>query len=98
MQGIRSRWASLVRGELVISAALLAGTIVAVTSLVVGPNRGDIKVDIALASMAAFLFGALLAFTIVRTRERLALVHRLVAKGNSSLLTIYELMSLFGEE
>jgi len=34
-----------------------------------------------MAGMAAFLFGVLLAFTIVRTRERLALVQDLVAKG-----------------
>jgi hypothetical protein len=86
------------RGEIVILAALLAGAIVAVTSLLVGSNRGDIKVDIALASMAAFLFGALLAFTIVRTRERLALVHGLVSKGNSSLFSIYQMMAVFGEE
>jgi hypothetical protein len=53
---------------------------------------------VALASMSAFLFGALLAFTIVRTRERLGLVHGLVAKGNSSLFSIYQLMAVFGED
>jgi hypothetical protein len=98
MRDFRSLWASVLRGEVVILGALLAGTIVAGTSLLVGPNRGDIRVDIALASMAAFLFGALLAFTIVRTRERLALVHGLVSKGNSSLFSIYQLMDVFGEE
>jgi hypothetical protein len=98
MRDLRSLWASALRGEIVIVGALLAGAIVAGTSLLVGPNRGDIKVDIALASMAAFLFGALLAFTIVRTRERLALVHGLVSKGNSSLFSIYQLMAVFGEE
>src|SRR5580658_2925003 len=98
MRDLRSFWASVLRGEIVIVGALLAGAIVAGTSLLVGPNRGDIKVDIALASMAAFLFGALLAFTIVRTRERLALVHGLVSKGNSSLFSIYQLMAVFGEE
>ncbi len=48
--------------------------------------------------MAAFLFGALLAFTIVRTRERLALVHDLVAKSNASLLSLYQMMAVFGED
>jgi hypothetical protein len=93
-----AKWTAVIRGESVVLPAVTAGLVVAVVSLVVGPNRGDLDVDVALASMAAFLFGVLLAFTIVRTRERLALVHRLVARGNSSLLTIYELMSVFGEE
>ena len=51
-----------------------------------------------MASMAAFLFGVLLAFTIVRTRERLALVQNLLAKGDSSLLSIHQLVSVFGDE
>jgi hypothetical protein len=50
-----------------------------------------------MASMAAFLFGVLLAFTIVRTRERLALVQDLVAKGNSSLFSIHQMMLTFDE-
>ena len=50
-----------------------------------------------MASMAAFLFGVLLAFTIVRTRERLSLIQDLVAKGNSSLFFIYEAVAVFGE-
>jgi hypothetical protein len=98
MRDIRSLWAAVFRGEVVIWGALLAGAIVAVTSILVGRNRGDVRVDIALASMAAFLFGALLAFTIVRTRERLALVHGLVSKGNSSLFSIFQMMAVFGEE
>jgi hypothetical protein len=56
------------------------------------------RVDVAMASMAAFPFGVLLAFTIVRTRERLALVQDLVAKGNSLLFSIHQMMSVFGEE
>ena len=66
-------------------------------SYFVGPKRGDIRVDVAMASMAAFLFGVLLAFTIVRTRERLALVQDLVAKGNSSLFSIHQMMAVFDE-
>ncbi|HYA68591.1 MAG TPA: hypothetical protein VED63_07650, partial [Acidimicrobiales bacterium] len=69
---------------------------VALAAFLIGPKRGDVRVDVALASMAAFLFGALLAFTIVRTRERLGLVQDLVAKGNSSLFSIHQMMAAFG--
>ncbi len=48
--------------------------------------------------MAAFLFGVLLAFTIVRTRERLALVQNLVAKGNSSLFSVHHAVAIFGDD
>lgn len=77
--------------------AAIVGCAVGLASLLVGPDRGDIRVDVALASMAAFLFGVLLAFTIVRTRERLALVQNLVAKGNASLFSIHQMMSVFAE-
>ena len=98
MRFLRSISASVVHGEIAVLPALLVGVIVAVVSLLVGPNRGDIRVDIALASMASFLFGALLAFTIVRTRERLAKVHDLVARGHASLFSIYQMMAVFGDE
>ncbi len=75
--------------------ALFCGAVVAVSSYLIGPKRGDIRVDIALASIASFLFGILMAFTIVRTRERLALVQDLVSKGNASLLAIHSLMEVF---
>lgn len=97
MRALRSTLASASRGEIVLWPALLGGVAVGLASFLVGPKRGDIRVDIALASMAAFLFGALLAFTIVRTRERLALVHDLVAKGNASLLSLYQMTAVFGE-
>jgi hypothetical protein len=77
--------------------APLVGLIVAGCSLAIGSDRGNVTVDVAQASMAAFLFGLLLAFTIVRTRERLATVQNLVAKGNSSLFSIYQMMAVFGE-
>ncbi len=54
--------------------------------------------DVALASMATFLFGVLLAFTIVRARERLARVQDLVAKSNASLLSIHQMMAVFDED
>ncbi len=48
--------------------------------------------------MAAFLFGVLIAFTIVRTRDRLVLVQNLVASGNSDLLSIHRMVSVFDED
>ena len=84
ISSLRSAVRSVVAGESVIAPALLAAVLVGLASILVGSSRGDVRVDVAMASMAAFLFGVLLAFTIVRTRERLALVQDLVAKGNSS--------------
>src|ERR1700691_346341 len=98
MRTLRSVLASPFRGQIVVWPAPVVGLIVGTASLLVGPERGDIRVDVAMASMAAFLFGVLLAFTIVRTRERLALVQGLVAKGNSSLFSIHQTMAVFGEE
>jgi len=97
MRALRSTWASVLHGQTVVWPAVLAGVMVALASLLIGSNRGDIRVDVAMASMAAFLFGVLLAFTIVRTRERLALVQNLVAKGNASLFSIHQIMAVFGE-
>jgi hypothetical protein len=97
MRATRSITKSIFHGEIAVLPALVVGTIVAVVSILVS-DRGDIRVDIALASMASFLFGALLAFTIVRTRERLAKVHDLIARGHACLLSIYQMMAVFGEE
>jgi hypothetical protein len=94
---VRAAFTKVVDGEVVVWPAALAGALVAAVSYLVGHNRGDVQVDVAMASMAAFLFGVLLAFTIVRTRERLALVQDLVAKDNSSLLAIYQMMEVFDE-
>ena len=58
---------SVLHGETTLWPALIAGIIVAVASYCVGPTRGDLEVDVALASMATFLFGVLIAFTIART-------------------------------
>ncbi len=78
-------------------SALVVGLIVAIASYAVGHNRGDLEVDVALASMATFLFGVLIAFTIARTTERLAVVQNLLSRGNSSMLSIYQLMAIFPE-
>jgi hypothetical protein len=39
----------------------------------------------------------LIAFTIARTTERLAVVQELISRGNSSLLSIYQLIEVFPE-
>jgi len=96
MGRLHSIWRSVVHGEIAVWPAPVVGVIVAVASIFIGKNRGDVNVDTALASMAAFLFGVLMAFTIVRTRERLALVHDLVAKSNASLFSIHQMMAVFG--
>jgi hypothetical protein len=87
---------AIVQGEVVVWPAALAGLAVAGASLLIGDKRGNVTVDVAMVSMAAFLFGLLLAFTIVRTRERLALVQDLVSKADSSLLSIHQMMDVFG--
>ena len=97
MRKIKELGTKLANGEVVVVPAIVAGALVVVASLLIGSDRGDVRVDVAMASMAAFLFGVLLAFTIVRTRERLSLIQDLVAKGNSSLFVIHEAVAVFGE-
>ncbi len=92
---VRSTIDRLVQGETTVWPAAVSGALVAGASYLVGSKRGDIRVDVALASMATFLFGVLLAFTIVRTRERLAVVQSLISKGNASLLSIHQLVEVF---
>jgi hypothetical protein len=94
---VRAAWEGISRGEVVLWPAIGVGVIVAVAALLVGSRRGDVRVDIALGSMAAFLFGVLLAFTIVRTRERLVLVQDLVAKSDAVLLTLHDAVEVFGD-
>jgi hypothetical protein len=94
---LKSAGLSIANGEAVVGPSVVVGVAVAVVSWAIGPQRGDVRVDVALASMAAFLFGVLLAFTIVRTRERLAKVQDLVAKGNASLFSIHQMMAAFNE-
>jgi hypothetical protein len=96
-QKVRHAAQSVLRGETTVWPALAVGVIVAIASYAVGHNRGDLEVDVALASMATFLFGVLIAFTIARTTERLAVVQNLLSRGNSSMLSIYQLMAVFPE-
>jgi hypothetical protein len=95
---LRKAWVDLAGGEAVAWPAVVSGVAVGLASYLVGSSRGDVRVDVAMASMAAFLFGVLLAFTIVRTRERLALVQDLVARDNSALFSIHQLMAVFGDQ
>ncbi|HEY5385164.1 MAG TPA: hypothetical protein VIJ56_07995 [Acidimicrobiales bacterium] len=92
---LRQAAVSVLKGETALWPALAAGIVVAVASYCVGPTRGDLEVDVALASMATFLFGVLIAFTIARTTERLAVVQNLVSRNNASLLSILQLMAVF---
>lgn len=89
--------AAVATGDGVIVPAIVATIGVALVSWSIGPKRGDVRVDVALASMAAFLFGVLLAFTIARTRERLTLVQDLVAKGNAALFSVYQMVEVFDD-
>jgi hypothetical protein len=95
MPRLRDAVTVVANGDAVLWPTVLAGGVVAIASYLVGADRGDVRVDVAMASMAAFLFGVLLAFTFVRTRERLALVQDLVAKDNSSLFSIHQMMLVF---
>ncbi len=89
---------SVFHGEIVLWPAVLAGTAAAVASYCVGSIRLDLSVEVALASMTTFLFGVLLAFTIARTRERLTMVRELMARGNSSLRSIHQMVRVFPED
>ncbi len=52
----------------------------------------------ALASMATFLFGVMIAFTIARTRDRLTQVQDLLSRGNASLLSLHQMVGVFAAE
>jgi len=88
---------AVLHGEVAVWPALAIGIVVAAAAIAIGSRRGDVRVDVAMASMAAFLFGVLLAFTIVRTRERLVLIQDLIAKGDASLLTVYDAVGVFDD-
>ena len=88
---------TVIHGESAAEPSVLAGVVVFVVALLIGSRRGDVEVDVALASTATFLFGILMAFTIAHIRERLALIQNLVSKGNASLQSIHYLMAVFPE-
>ena len=88
---------SVLHGEIIMWPAVVAGVLAAVASLLVGTVRLNLSVEVALASMTTFLFGVLLAFTIARTRERLTMIRELMARGNSSLLSIHQMAEILPE-
>jgi hypothetical protein len=94
MQWLRA----VVNGEHAVEPAIIVGVVVAVCSWLIGTKRGDLAVDVGLASVATFLYGVLLAFTIVRSRERLMLVQDLLARSNSCLFSLYQMMAIFPVE
>jgi hypothetical protein len=87
-----------VNGETALWPSLVCGALVAAASILIGTSRGDLDVDVALASMATFLFGVMIAFTIARTRDRLSQVQDLLSRGNASLLSLYEMVEVFSLE
>ena len=89
---------SLLNGDAVLWPSLTVGLIVGVVSFAIDTTGGRLAVDVALASMATFLFGVLLAFTIARARERLQLLQDTISTNNAALLSIYQMMIVFGEE
>jgi hypothetical protein len=98
IRSLRSTMLKVVHGETTIWPSMTCGVAVAGISYLIGANRGNLSVDVALASMTTFLFGVLLAFAIARTRERLAVVQDLVSKGNASVLAIHRLVEVFADD
>ncbi len=98
MAAFRSAAQSLLNGETTLFPSLAVGIVVAGISFALSSDRGELEVEVALASMATFLFGVLLAFTIARARERLLLLQDTINKNDAALLSIYQMMTVFPEE
>ncbi|HEY1828177.1 MAG TPA: hypothetical protein VGF87_09155 [Acidimicrobiales bacterium] len=95
MRAVRAAGRFIAGGDSVFGPSALVGLAIAAAAYLVGPRRGDIRADVAMASMAAFLFGLLLAFSIARARDRLTKVQDLVAKSDAGLHSIHQLMAVF---
>jgi hypothetical protein len=98
VSALRSTAQSLVNGEATFFPALGVGVIVGGVSLLVGSARSELEVEVGLASMATFLFGVLLAFTIARARERLLLLQDTISKNDAALLSIHQIVAVFPED
>jgi hypothetical protein len=70
---------------------------VAALSFALGGAGRGLDVYVALASMATFLFGVLMAFTIARARDRLQLLQDTTSRNNAALLSIHQMMIVFPE-
>lgn len=95
-------WRRIVHAEVVAAPAIVVGIAVAAISFVLdrpfGSDGPSIGLLAALATVATFLFGVLLAFTIDRTRQRLAAVHDFIRRGDANLLTIHQLVEVFPDD
>jgi hypothetical protein len=98
MSAVRSTALSILNGETTLLPSLSVGIIVGGVSLALGSRSGELEVEVALASMATFLFGVLLAFTIARSRERLLLLQDTINKNDAALLSVHQMISVFPEE
>ena len=97
MIGVRATIRSILNGESTLWPSIAMGIIVGGVSLALGSTGAHLELDVALASMATFLFGVLLAFTIARARERLQLLQDTISKNNAALLSIHQMMIVFPE-
>lgn len=99
MRRLRSYLQRIHQGDHVTGPVWFVGITVGVVSLLAGAAIRRLGIGIglvaALASVATFLFGVLLAFTIDRTRLRLALVHDLIRRTDAGLLSIHGLVDAF---
>lgn len=102
MPGLRSYLQRIHRGDHVSGPVWFVGTTVGLVSLLAGAAIRHLGIGIglvaALASVATFLFGVLLAFTIDRTRLRLALIHDLIRRTDAGLLSVHALSEAFPAE
>jgi hypothetical protein len=102
MHGPREQWRRVVHAEAVAGPAVVVGLAVAALSFAIeAPLDADhlsVGLLAALATVATFLFGVLLAFTIDRTRQRLAAVHDFIRRGDANLLTIHQLVDVFPDD
>ncbi|MFM7616078.1 MAG: hypothetical protein ACKO72_01260 [Actinomycetes bacterium] len=101
MQGLRALGRRVVHGEVVAGPAVAVGLLVAGLSFAV---EGTLEADgltlgilATIATVATFLFGVLLAFTIERTRLRLSTVHDFIRRADANLLAIHQLVEVFPE-
>src|SRR5579863_10680889 len=97
MMDVRSTLRSVKNGEITLWPSLAVGIIIGGVSLTLGSTGSALERDVALASMATFLFGVLLAFTIARARERVQLLQDTISRNNAALLTIHQMMVVFPE-
>ena len=95
MIDVRPTIRSVINAEVTLWPSLAVGLIVCGVSLTLGSTSSALERDVALASMATFLFGVLLAFTTARARERVQLLQDTLSKNNAALLYIHQTLVVF---